>query len=81
MPGYTEAVLAGQINHFSQGQFVVVAGEKVVGYCATLQLAENRCMKPHTWTEITDNGYASTHNPKGEWLYGMEVFVASDYRG
>src|SRR5690606_36142613 len=29
----------------------------------------------------TGNGYASRHNPNGEWLYGMEVSVDPDYRG
>lgn len=81
MYGYSEPMLTGQINHFPEGQFVVVAGEKVIGYCATLRLREQVGMKQHTWGEVTGNGYASTHDPKGEWLYGMEVCVDSDYRG
>jgi len=81
MYGYTEPMLTGQLNHFPDGQFVVLAGEQVVGYCATLRVGEKVCMRPHTWGEITGNGYASTHNPKGEWLYGMEVCVDPDFRG
>jgi predicted amidohydrolase/ribosomal protein S18 acetylase RimI-like enzyme len=81
MYGYSEPVLTGQLNHFPEGQFVVVAGEKIIGYCATLRISEQEGMKAHTWTEVTGNGYASTHDPKGDWLYGMEVCVDPDYRG
>jgi len=81
MYGHSEPMLTGQLNHFPAGQFVVTAGDRIVGYCATLRVSEKVCMKPHTWGEITGNGYASTHNPKGEWLYGMEVCVDPDFRG
>lgn len=81
MYGYSEPVLAGQLNHFPEGQFVVTAGDKIIGYCATLRVSERVGMKSHTWEAITGNGYASTHDPKGEWLYGMEVCVDPDYRG
>jgi predicted amidohydrolase/GNAT superfamily N-acetyltransferase len=81
MYGYNEPTLIGQLNHFPEGQLVVTAGEKVVGYCATLRIAEKEGLKQHTWEEITGNGYGSTHDPRGEWLYGMEVCVDPDYRG
>jgi predicted amidohydrolase/GNAT superfamily N-acetyltransferase len=53
----------------------------VVGYCATFIIEEKYALSPHTWTEITGNGYASRHNPDGDWLYGMEVCVDPGYRG
>jgi predicted amidohydrolase/ribosomal protein S18 acetylase RimI-like enzyme len=81
MPGYSKASLRGQINQFPEGQFVAVVDEQVVGYCATFLISEEIGLKPHNWTEITGNGYASRHDPRGEWLYGMEVCVDPDYRG
>ena len=51
------------------------------GNCATFRIAEEIGLKTHTWTEITGNGYASGHDPQGDWLYGMEVCVDPDYRG
>ncbi|MGB5451015.1 MAG: bifunctional GNAT family N-acetyltransferase/carbon-nitrogen hydrolase family protein [Sedimenticolaceae bacterium] len=81
IPGYSEGAVTGQINNFPDGQFVAVVGEHVVGYCATFRVRGEVCLKPHTWTEITGNGYASRHDPEGDWLYGMEVFVDADYRG
>jgi predicted amidohydrolase/GNAT superfamily N-acetyltransferase len=81
MHGYSEGAVMGQINNFPQGQFVVLVDEKVVAYCATFRIGEAIGLRPHTWTEITGNGYASRHDPRGEWLYGMEVCVDPEYRG
>lgn len=81
MHGYSHGAVRGQINHFPQGQFVVLVDDKVVGYCATFRIREKYALRQHSWVEITGNGYASRHDPKGEWLYGMEVCVDPDYRG
>jgi hypothetical protein len=78
MYGYGEGPLTGQINNFPEGQFVAVVDDQIVGYCATFRIAEAIALKPHTWTEITGNGYASRHDPQGDWLYGMEVCVDPD---
>ena len=75
MPGYSAAALRGQINHFPAGQFVATVADQVVGYCATFRIGGDVGLKPHNWTEITGNGYASRHDHHGEWLYGMEVCV------
>jgi predicted amidohydrolase/ribosomal protein S18 acetylase RimI-like enzyme len=81
MEGYHPGTILGQIRNFPEGQFVVTVNEQVVGYCATFIIEEAAAMKPHTWLEITGDGYASRHNPDGDWLYGMEVCVDPDYRG
>ncbi|WP_263316975.1 GNAT family N-acetyltransferase [Marinobacter sp. R17] len=81
MYGYTEGPLTGQMNNFPEGQFVAVVGDQVVGYCATFRIAGEVALAPHDWTSITGNGYASRHDPEGDWLYGMEVCVDPDYRG
>ncbi|MDH5324434.1 MAG: GNAT family N-acetyltransferase [Gammaproteobacteria bacterium] len=81
MHGYPEGALTGQINNFAQGQFIISVDDKVVAYCATFRIGENVGLKPHHWAEITGNGYASRHDPNGDWLYGMEVCVDPEYRG
>jgi len=81
MNGYSEGALTGQINNFPEGQFVAMVDDKVVGYCATFRIDGKIALRPHTWEEITANGYASRHEPDGDWLYGMEVCVDPDYRG
>ncbi len=81
MHGHTEGALHGQINQFPQGQFVACVNDTVVGYCATFIIGGKVALKPHTWAEITGNGYSSRHDAKGDWLYGMEVCVDPEYRG
>lgn len=77
----TEGQLRGQISAFPEGQFVAIFDEKLVGYCASFRISGDIALKPHTWKEITGTGYASRHEEDGEYLYGMEIFVDSDYRG
>jgi len=81
MYGYSAGPLTGQINIFPEGQFVAVLGERVVGYCATFVIDGDAALSKHDWTSITGNGYASRHDPQGDWLYGMEVCVDPDLRG
>ena len=81
MTNYSADAIRGQMNHFPQGQFVVEYENKIVGYCATFIISGTIALKPHTWSEITGNGFSSRHDPFGDYLYGMEVCVDPDYRG
>jgi predicted amidohydrolase/ribosomal protein S18 acetylase RimI-like enzyme len=81
MSGYTTAMLRGQINNFPEGQFVAEYEGRLVGYCATFMIGAELALRPHTWWEVTGGGYASRHDPDGDYLYGMEVCVDPDYRG
>jgi hypothetical protein len=36
---------------------------------------------PQTYKAITGNFTFSTHNPDGEVLYGIDVFINPQYRG
>jgi len=78
--GYTAGMLRGQIATFPEGQFCVEYEGKIVGYAASFIIDENTALGPHNWSDITGHGYASRHDPKGEWLYGMEVCVDPNSR-
>ncbi len=77
---YARAELRGQIRHFPQGQFVAEYEGKIVGYCASLIVHQQKAMKKHSWREITGNGYCSTHTRNGDFLYGVDIFVDPDHR-
>ncbi|KTD15008.1 GNAT family N-acetyltransferase [Legionella israelensis] len=81
MENYPPDALRGHMNHYPQGQFVVEYENKIVGYCATFKISGEIALKPHTWDEITGHGFASRHDPQGDYIYGMEVCVHPDYRG
>lgn len=79
--GYTREQLRGQLNHFAQGHLLAEYEGQVVGYCATLRISEERALKRHSWEDITGNGFGSTDDPEGDYLYGYEVAVDPDFRG
>ncbi len=81
MPPYSPDMVRGQINHFPEGVFVAVYEGRIVGYCATFIISGEIALRPHNWKEITGGGYASRHDPEGDYLYGMEVFVDPSLRG
>lgn len=78
--GYKESTIRGQINNYPEGHFVAVYEDRIVGYCASILLPEERVLAPHTWKEITGGGYGTTHTPHGDYLYGYEVFVDPELR-
>ena len=78
---YTSGQISGQINNFPAGCFVAVLDGQIVGYCATLQIAGEVALAPHTWDEITGNGFGARHDPTGDWLYGYEMVVDPAVRG
>ncbi len=79
--GYTREQIRGHLNNFPEGQLVAKYDGEVVGYCASLRISGERALAPHTWDGITGDGFGSTHDAKGEYLYGYEVCVDPDYRG
>lgn len=78
---YTVDQIAAQIRWFPDGHLVAEHDGEVVGYCASIRLPESRALAPHTWKSITGNGYGSTHDADGDWLYGYEVMVDRSHRG
>ncbi|WP_316858445.1 GNAT family N-acetyltransferase [uncultured Cohaesibacter sp.] len=76
-----EEMLNGQIATFPEGQFVTTYNDEIVGHCATFIISGTIALKPHSWNSITGYGFASRHDPDGDYLYGMEVIVDERFRG
>src|SRR5690625_2779153 len=75
METFPRAAILGQINTSRQGEIVVMAGDALVGYCATFRISGDVALKPQTWSEVTGYGYGSRHDIRGDWPYGMEVCI------
>jgi GNAT superfamily N-acetyltransferase len=69
---------------FPDGQFMALEAfeDKVVGACVS-QIIDHDLAQPvtHAWAKATNYGTISTHNPQGEWLYGVDNVVLASYRG
>jgi predicted amidohydrolase/ribosomal protein S18 acetylase RimI-like enzyme len=80
-PPYPVDSLRAHINHFPEGQMVVEFEGVIVGFCISFIISEAEAMRPHTWKEITGSGFASRHDPLGDFLYGMDICVDPEFRG
>ena len=69
------------LSIFPEGQLVVLVDDKVVGSALSLIIDYNKVIANHTYAQITGNYTFSTHNPNGEVLYGIDVFIHPKYRG
>jgi len=66
---------------FPDGQFVVLDGDAVVGATTTLRLHFDFERVQHTFADIIQGGWLTSHEPDGDWLYGADVGVNPRYRG
>lgn len=66
---------------FPEGQLVVLVDGIVVGSALSLIIDYKKVIANHTYKDITGNYSFSTHNTKGEVLYGIDVFIHPKYRG
>lgn len=69
------------IEKFSEGQIVIKADGVVVGCALSIIVDYKRFGDNHTYKQITGNYTFNTHDPDGDVLYGLEVFIHPDYRG
>ncbi len=64
---------------FPEGQFVVTDNERVIGMTSCVRA--NFSSDHHTFKEISAGGWFTSHDPLGDWLYGMDMGIHPDYRG
>lgn len=69
------------IELYPDGQFVVLDGQRVVAATSTLRLHFDFEHFNHTFADIIQGGWLTSHEPDGEWLYGADIGVHPDYRG
>jgi predicted amidohydrolase/ribosomal protein S18 acetylase RimI-like enzyme len=69
------------IRIFPEGQIVAVVDNKLVGCALSIIVDYKRVESDHSFASVTGNETFDTHNPNGNILYGIEVFIHPDYRG
>lgn len=68
------------VELFPAGQFVVALGEEVVGMTSTLRRDVDLDHVQHTFAEVIDGGFLTSHDPGGRWLYGVDVGTHPEHR-
>ncbi len=66
---------------FDDGQFVALDEDRVIGATTTLRLDFDFDHVDHTFGEIIQGGWLTSHQPDGAWLYGADISVHPEYRG
>lgn len=66
---------------FPEGQFVGLDGDRVVAATATIRLHFDFEHVNHTFADVIQGGWLTSHEPDGDWLYGADIGVHPDYRG
>jgi predicted amidohydrolase/GNAT superfamily N-acetyltransferase len=80
-PAWSRDEINRLITKFPEGQFVSVADGKVVGSALSIIVDYSKFGDEHTYLQITGNYQFDTHDPDGNVLYGIDVFIHPDYRG
>jgi len=66
---------------FPEGQFVALDGDRVVGGTSTCRLHFDFNHVGHSFDDVIQGGWLTSHEPDGDWLYGADISVHPDHRG
>lgn len=78
---WEESQIRKLLEIFPEGQLCVLVNGKVVASALSIMVRFDKYGDEHTYEQITGNYTFNTHDPDGDVLYGIEIFVHPDYRG
>ena len=78
---WDEKALDALLTRFPDGQICICVDGKVVGCAFSLIIDYSKFGDDHTYDQITSKMTFTQHNPDGDVLYGIEVFIHPEYRG
>ena len=78
---WSEKQIKTLIEKFPEGQVVIKVNDELAGCALSLIVDYERFEEGHTYREITGNFTFSTHLADGDVLYGIDIFIKSEYRG
>jgi GNAT superfamily N-acetyltransferase len=77
---WTREQFTAQIKTFPEGQICIEDKGRVVAAAIAVIVDYDKYGDKHTYWEITGNGFFTTHDPEGDTLYGVDIFVHPEYR-
>ena len=78
---WKEAQIESLIDKFPEGQVVIKINNELAGCALSIILDYKAFDEKHTYKEITGAYSFDTHDDDGDVLYGIDVFIKSEYRG
>ncbi|KMY53920.1 acetyltransferase [Bacillus sp. FJAT-27231] len=77
---WSKEQLKSHIKHFPEGAICVELDGELVGSMTCLIVHFQIDDPPHTWEEITDNGFIRNHKSDGNTLYVVDISVKPECR-
>lgn len=78
---WREEQIQSLLDKFPDGQICVLINGKIAGSALSIIVDYEKFGDEHTYEQITGNYTFKTHNPEGDVLYGIEVFIHPEFRG
>lgn len=78
---WSEQDIRKLLDIFPDGQLCITLNGKVVASALSLIVKYSDFGDDHTYRQIHGNRSFNTHDPDGDVLYGIDVFVHPEYRG
>lgn len=78
---WSKATISRLLKLFPEGQLCIAVDDKVVACSLSIIVDYDEYGDKHTYQMITGAYTFSTHDPNGDTLYGIEIFVSPEFRG
>jgi predicted amidohydrolase/ribosomal protein S18 acetylase RimI-like enzyme len=78
---WTKEEFETQVSIFPEGQICIEDNGKVVAAAISMIVDYSKHGDRHTYRSITGGGKLPNHDPNGDTLYGVDVFVHPKYHG
>ena len=78
---WKEAHIKSLIEKFPEGQVCIKINDELAGCALSIIVGSKDFDGKHTYRDITGNYTFDTHQPEGDVLYGIDVFIKPEFRG
>ncbi|WP_111309804.1 carbon-nitrogen hydrolase family protein [Confluentibacter sediminis] len=78
---WRKAQIKSLIDKFPEGQVVIKINNQLAGCALSIIVDYDDFNEQHTYQQITGDYSFNTHSKNGNVLYGIDVFIKSEYRG
>lgn len=73
--------ISALISKFPEGQVAIKVNGHFAGCALSIIIDYSKFENNHTYRQITGNHTFDTHTPDGDMLYGIDVFIQTQFRG
>jgi predicted amidohydrolase len=77
---WSQDALLALIREFPEGQIAIEDNGSIIAVALTVRCSYDRFSRSHTYDDLISRRDRIKHDPDGDALYGMDIFVSRDYR-